>query len=229
MGVGAASNDEDKSLIPEEWIDLNFCIHLPDGTRVPLIPGGEDVPLTRGNWRLYVELVEKCRLRESSVMLKAFRSGISCVLPTELLPLFTSRELEHLISGTSSVDVSLLRQCTEYEDVDPESESVRNFWEVLESFSPEQRTLFLRFVWARSRMPTSAQDLPMNFKLQGSQGHACESPDKYLPHAQTCFFSLSLPAYSTKDILRSKLLYAISNSPNMDADVRLHSAEGWME
>jgi hypothetical protein len=29
--------------------------------------------------------------------------------------------------------------------------------------------------------------------------------------------------------MRAKLLYAIENSPNMDADVRLHSAEGWTE
>ena len=76
-------------------------------------------------------------------------------------------------------------------------------------------------------MPASTQDLPMNFKLQSGQGSARDKPDSYLPHAQTCFFSLSLPNYSSKEILRAKLLYAINNSPNMDADVRLHSAEGW--
>jgi hypothetical protein len=52
--------------------------------------------------------------------------------------------------------------------------------------------------WAQSRLPASAQDMPMNSKLQGAQGQAKEQPDSYLPHAQTCFFSLSLPAYSTK-------------------------------
>ena len=78
-------------------------------------------------------------------------------------------------------------------------------------------------------MPTSAKDFPMNFRIQGPQGGAKEHPDDYLPHAQTCFFSLSLPHYSTKEILRAKLLLAITNSPNMDADVRLHNAEGWAE
>lgn len=33
----------------------------------------------------------------------------------------------------------------------------------------------------------------MNFRIQGPQGGAKERPDDYLPHAQTCFFSLSLP------------------------------------
>jgi hypothetical protein len=42
-------------------------------------------------------------------------------------------------------------------------------------------------------------------------------------------FHPNLPAYSSKGILKTKLLYAINNSPNMDTDVRLHSAEGWAD
>jgi hypothetical protein len=78
-------------------------------------------------------------------------------------------------------------------------------------------------------MPSSVDNLSMNFKLIAAQESTDCDPDTYLPHAQTCFFSLSLPTYSSKDILRMKLLYAINNSPNMDADVRLHSAEGWAD
>jgi hypothetical protein len=185
--------------------------------------------VTRSNWREYVRLVETVRLKESSAMLGAFQDGLAAVLPQELLPLFTEEEVERLICGVREVDVDLLRQCTDYEATDPEAPHVKAFWEVLQEMTPEERTDFLRFTWARSRMPTSAKDFPMNFRIQGPQGGAKEHPDAYLPHAQTCFFSLSLPHYSTKEILRAKLLLAISNSPNMDADVRLHTAEGWGE
>lgn len=128
------------------------------------------------------------------------------------------------------MDVALLKQCTEYEEIDENTPHVIYFWQVLEEMSNEERTKFLRFVWARSRMPNSVKDFPMNFKLQAAhyQG-ARTSPDLYLPHAQTCFFSLSLPAYTSKEILRKKLIFAIENSPNMDADVRLHNAEGWAD
>ena len=106
-----------------------------------------------------------------------------------------------------------------------------NFWEILTEMSNEERTLFLRFVWARSRMPASLSELSMNFKLQlashGGTDDTDSNPDSYLPSAQTCFFSLALPKYSCKEVLKQKLLYAIENSPNMDADVRMHSAEGW--
>ncbi len=66
----------------------------------------------------------------------------------------------------------------------------------------------------------------MWFKIQAPHGGAKDSPDEYLPSAQTCFFSLSLPFYSSKEVLHEKLLYAIAISPNMDADVRLSSTEG---
>ena len=214
--------------VPPEWAELNFSVTSSDGTqRIALVSNGEEKAVTLGNWRDYVVLVERVRLREGINLYKVFRDGLVSVLPADLLPLFTAGEMEVLVSGNSSLDLKLLKQCTEYEDISPDGELVKNFWEILEEMTDEERTLFLRFVWARSRMPASAQEFPLNFKLQSAQGGATEHPDSYLPHAQTCFFSLSLPNYSTKEIQREKLLYAINNSPNMDADVRLHNAEGW--
>ncbi|KDO27055.1 hypothetical protein SPRG_07766 [Saprolegnia parasitica CBS 223.65] len=209
---------------------LVFTTHLSDGTEVPLLPDGDARLVDSSNRAEYVELSLRKRLNESSPQLQALRDGLASVLPMELTGLFTAREFEVLVCGRRQVDVNLLQQCTEYEDVDPQSNHIQFFWQVLHEMSNEDRTLFLRFVWARSRMPNSAKEFPMNFKIQAphDQG-ARQTPDAYLPHAQTCFFSLSLPAYSTKEILRVKLLYAIQNSPNMDADVRLHNAEGWAD
>lgn len=210
---------------------LTMSTPLSDGTEVPLLPNSEKTPVTMANRDTYVRLVEKLRLTESSQQLSALKDGLASVLPMELAPLFTARELEVLICGRREVDVDLLKQCTEYsEGADESMPHVQAFWEVLREMTSEDRTSFLRFVWARSRMPNSAKDFPMNFKLQtahdaGAQG----DPDAYLPHAQTCFFALRLPTYSSKEILRAKLLYAIQNSPNMDADVRLHNAEGWAD
>lgn len=210
---------------------LSFSTPLSDGTEAPLCPNGESTPVTMENRMEYVKLVEKKRLTESSQQLAALREGLASVLPMELAPLFTPRELEVLICGHREVDVDLLRQCTEYSEGCEESMAhVEHFWEVLKEMSSEDRTLFLRFVWARSRMPNSAKDFPMNFKIQSAHDPGARvDPDTYLPHAQTCFFALRLPTYSSKEILRAKLLYAIQNSPNMDADVRLHNAEGWAD
>jgi hypothetical protein len=158
------------------------------------------------------------------VPLQILLDGIGQVIPLEVLSLFTAAEVRQLFTGDRRVDVEHLRRNTDYENVDPKSRIVTDFWEVLVEMTDDQRTLFLRFVWARSRMPTSTQGESLNFKLQIDNR---ENADMYLPHAQTCFFTLTLPHYSSKAILRQKLLYAIENSPNMDADVQLHSAEGW--
>ncbi|KAG7389554.1 RING finger and SPRY domain-containing protein 1 [Phytophthora pseudosyringae] len=210
---------------------LTLSTTLSDGVEVPLVPQGEKMLVTLENRELYVQLVEKTRLTESSQQLAALKDGLGSVLPMELAPLFTPRELEVLICGRREVDVDLLHQCTEYsEGADEAMPHVQHFWEVLRELTSEERTSFLRFVWARSRMPNSAKDFPMNFKLQTAQDPGASSqPDLYLPHAQTCFFALRLPAYTSKEVLRTKLLYAIQNSPNMDADVRLHNAEGWAD
>lgn len=34
------------------------------------------------------------------------------------------------------------------------------------------------------------------------------NPDQYLPKAATCFFALELPDYSSREVMREKLLYA---------------------
>lgn len=231
-GVDEHGNALTDAYRPEEWKEYVFAVHLSDGTRLPLVPRGEDIPVNLGNWRQYVSMIERARIRESTTLMKVFKDGLSTNLPTELFPLFTSLELEQLVAGSSDVDVDMLRHCTEYEDpLHAEAPLVKMFWEVLEEMSNDERTMFLRFVWARSRMPASLSDLTMNFKLQLSAqaDDMKKNPDNYLPSAQTCFFSLSLPDYTSKEVLRQKLLYAIENSPNMDADVRLHSAEGWAD
>lgn len=54
-----------------------------------------------------------------------------------------------------------------------------------------------RFTWGRSRLPMSADQFHQTFKI-----HAfTKAPaDAYLPVAHTCFFSLELPRYSTRQV-----------------------------
>jgi hypothetical protein len=51
------------------------------------------------------------------------------------------------------------------------------------------------------------------------------APDAHLPSSHTCFFSLSLPPFSSQAILRTKLFYAMYACVSMDSDVRLQDAE----
>ena len=96
----------------------------------------------------------------------------------------------------AKVDVKFLKQNAEYEDIDSSSAVVQSLWQVLEEMNDEERTSFLRFVSARSRT-SHTHSIALQIK-----GVHYETPDDYLPHAQTCFFSLSLPNYSSTEILK---------------------------
>ena len=85
---------------------------------------------------------------------------------------------------------------------------VQRFWRVLESFTPEERVLFLKFCWGRTRLPAAGRwGNTRQFKLskQVKQG----TNDSTLPMAHTCFFEVELPPYSTEAILRKRLLTAM--------------------
>ena len=81
--------------------------------------------------------------------------------------------------------------------------------------SPDDRSHFLRFVWGHTRLPSDPSDIRQQFLVQsGSNSPA----DEYLPTAQTCFFKLVLPTYSSRQILSEKLLYAIRFCRVIDTD-----------
>jgi hypothetical protein len=69
--------------------------------------------------------------------------------------------------------------------VSPEDPHIQSFWRVLRTFSAAQRQQFLRFVWARSRLPTTSSEFTQKFKMQGAV------PEPAVPGAVTAVASTS--------------------------------------
>lgn len=87
----------------------------------------------------------------------------------------------------------------------------------MEEFTNQERSLFLRFVWGRTRLPRNIADFRgRDFVLQGNfvEAHFVitlnltfnlvavldkyNPPDHFLPESYTCFFLLKMPRYSCK-------------------------------
>ena len=83
---------------------------------------------------------------------------------------------------------------------------------MLEECTAEQRCKYLRYVWGRSRLPLTEADFEQQHCLSELYG----GTDQSFPVAHTCSFQLDLPRYSSKDVLRSKLLFAITNVASID-------------
>lgn len=79
-----------------------------------------------------------------SLQVEAIRRGIGAVIPVQLLRLFSWGDLEMFVCGQGGVDIDLLEACTEYNLCGREDKHVSAFWDVLRSFSPKEKSLFLR-------------------------------------------------------------------------------------
>jgi len=92
-----------------------------------------------------------------------------------------------------------------------------------------ERKLFLQFVWARSRLPSREIDFEAPFKIIKDTKSI---GDDALPSASTCFFTLTLPEYSSREVLKRKLLFAIENGYTMESDYVTNETEvdkGWRD
>jgi hypothetical protein len=201
----------------EDILCLSFVITGSDGKEIELIPDGSNVMVNHENLEDYISKTKEYRIKEFSSQCEAIKRGMATVVPYPLLSLLTGTELEALVCGKPTVDTELLRKMTVYDGCQETDSHIIFFWNVFSSSSEIEKSQFLKFVWGRSRLPLKESDFESKFKLSGmvrSRGN----PDRYLPVSHTCFFSLELPQYSSEEIMRERLLYAITHCTSIDAD-----------
>ncbi|XP_040012787.1 probable E3 ubiquitin-protein ligase HERC1 isoform X3 [Xiphias gladius] len=191
----------------------SFMAHSADGRLVPVVPGGQNISLTFANRTEYVERALDHRLHEMDSQVAAVREGMSTIIPVPLLSLLTAQQLEQLVCGLPEVSVEMLKKLVRYRDITESHLLIGWFWQSLEEFTNEERVLFLRFVSGRSRLPSNLADITQKFQII-----KVDRPVNGLPTAQTCFFLLRLPPYTSQAILTERLRYSIHNCPSIDMD-----------
>lgn len=83
------------------------------------------------------------------------------------MPHVPSRALQ--VCGSPDIPLHLLKSVATYKGVEPTAPLIQWFWEVMESFSNTERSLFLRFVWGRTRLPRTIADFRgRDFVVQAS-------------------------------------------------------------
>ena len=85
---------------------------------------------------------------------EAFATGFFLPLNKKSLRLFTPESFKGLIEGIQEIDVDSLEQTTKYEGgFDAEHPQIRDFWNIVRSFSPHELRQLLEFVTASDRVP----------------------------------------------------------------------------
>ncbi|MCI4375021.1 hypothetical protein PGIGA_G00104220 [Pangasianodon gigas] len=207
--------DNEASAEEFEAIPLPFTVPNACGQEVQLSSKHSHISLE--NRAEYVRLAINYRLHEFDEQVAAVREGMARVVPVPLLSLFTGYELETMVCGSPDIPLHLLKSVATYKGVEPTAPLIQWFWEVMESFSNTERSLFLRFVWGRTRLPRTIADFRgRDFVVQVLDKY--NPPDHFLPESYTCFFLLKLPRYSCKLVLEEKLKYAIHFCKSIDTD-----------
>ncbi|GCC28307.1 hypothetical protein chiPu_0006736 [Chiloscyllium punctatum] len=210
-------NLDNSGITEENFLEMipldSFVGQSANGKVVPIIPGGSSIPLTFGNRKEYVERAIEYRLHELDQQVTAIRQGMSAIVPVPLLSLLTERQLEQLVCGMPEVNVDTLKKVVRYRDIAENHQLLNWLWQTLQEFSNEERVLFLRFVSGRSRLPANPADITQKFQII-----KVDRPVDGLPTAQTCFFQLRLPPYSSQEVMAERLRYAIQNCRSIDMD-----------
>eukprot|EP00939_MAST-03C_sp_MAST-3C-sp1_P002546 g2546.t1 len=180
-------------------------------TSVELVPGGSKIPVTKANCVEYILRMANYRLnRETARQSRAFLRGLREIIPARWLGMFAPRELQRLIGGSvGKVDVRDMRSHTRlvggYED--GARHIIKWFWEVVESFTDQDRARLLSFVTSCSRPPLLGfARLNPPFTIQ--RINIRDDSDR-MPSSATCMNLLKLPTYSSREVLRKKLLLCI--------------------
>ena len=149
------------------------------------------------------------RLNESNSQISSIIKGINKIIPMSVLQYFTWEEMERLVCGKKTVDIELLERNTV---IAPELEKknylVKWVWEIVKEFSEEERIQFVKFCYAQERLPYTQEEYDQK-QIQFSIKFNANFHKNGLPRADTCFFFLILPDYTSKEIMKKMISIAI--------------------
>ncbi|KAI2628452.1 hypothetical protein GGR54DRAFT_636172 [Hypoxylon sp. NC1633] len=215
---------------PGEVVDLSLDFTITDQVRGPhgeirtitrpLCKNGEDIAVTNINRPLYISYVTNHRLvAQPYRQTRAFLKGLGSIIDPAWLSMFNQSELQHLVGGDSlEIDVDDLRRNTIYSglyalgDDGMEHPTIQMFWQVIQEFQDSERRQVLKYVTSTPRAPLLGfSQLSPHFSIRDSG-----VDEERLPSTSTCVNLLKLPIYRSKEMLRSKLLYAIQAGAGFD-------------
>jgi len=179
---------------------------------IELVPNGSNIPVTKQNYMEYINRLSSYRLNEQcATQANAFQEGFSGMISGVWIRMFRPQELQRLIAGSErGYDVNDMKVHAVYGNGYHQSQEIIVwFWEVVSEFDDVHKALLLKFVSSCSRPPLQGFGA-LNPPMTISQVRI-ETDEERLPTASTCVNMLKLPRYSSKEVLRQKLVYSISS------------------
>lgn len=194
----------------EDTFCLNFTITVDNfGTTEvrELIANGAEILVNKKNRQEFVEAyVDYVFSHSVASLFDAFYKGFHKVCGGRVLELFQPNELQAMVIGNTNYDWMELEKHTEYRgEYWADHPTIKIFWNVFHELSLEKKKQFLLFLTGSDRIPILGMK-SLKLIIQPTGGG-----EDFLPVAHTCFNLLDLPKYTSKLILRDKLIQAIDH------------------
>lgn len=198
--------------------DLCLDFTLPGDETYELKTGGSEIPVTINNVEEYIELLQDTIAGSGiSQQIDAFREGFNCLFAIDDLKLLTYSELVSLF-GKADEDWSyatLADAIRADHGFAMDSEPVKYLLEILSSMDPTEKRQFIQFTTGSPRLPIGGwKALRPVFTVVRKMPEEPLSADDYLPSVMTCANYFKMPAYSSKEVTRTRLLTAMKEGQN---------------
>ncbi|KAG0502783.1 hypothetical protein HPP92_002855 [Vanilla planifolia] len=164
------------------------------------------------NLEEYVSLVVDATVKSGIAnQIEAFKFGFNKAFPLEALQIFNEAELERLICGEATHwNSSDLQRHVQFDHgYTSESPQAIFLLDIMLELEHDQRKAFIQFLTGSPRLPIGGLG-GFSPPFTVAKRFCLNVVDEELPSVMTCVNYLKLPAYSSKEIMRQKILYAIT-------------------
>ncbi|CAG9330079.1 unnamed protein product [Blepharisma stoltei] len=180
---------------------------------VELCEDGANIEVTFENVGHYADLLEKHKLFENPKAYDSIRKGMAAVVPIDKLNLFTAAQLRELIGLNQEVKLEVLEENTVYENCRRTDPHIENFWEAIKSLKESERARFIDYIARRSKL--IEWDWPLKFTIAKHSKSGAENA--LVPIVDNATFRLELPAYTSPEIMKEKIIFAIAHNNKFDS------------
>lgn len=163
-----------------------------------------EVKVTKQNLHLFINKYADYILNKLlNKQFDSIKEGFYYVIRRDILVYLDAKELEKIIIGSNEFDINEIKSTTIYNGYLVNSDIIKWFWEIFEAYSKKMKKKLLQFITGNDRIPISGS-ASLNLVIMKN---GCDT-DR-LPSSQTCFNTLLLPEYSSKDKLQKKMRTAL--------------------
>lgn len=194
--------------------DLCLSFVLPENEKIELATDGIDQDVTDANIVDYVAAVVRTVLCTGvRRQAEAFLRGFGDVIDVKSLLSFQANEIELLLCGPAFEEWSneFLVQATRCDHgFRHESGAVVSLFRVLSELSAEDQRRFVLFATGSPALPVGGlMGLHPKLTIVKRTPEGGRAPDECLPTVMTCTNYFKLPDYSSYEVTKSRLLYAL--------------------